>query len=224
MNYKSAFLVLIVYLLLISCSQQSNKQKSEVEAPVSTFQVPEWAALLFDGKTMDGWEITKFGTEGPVRINEGKLIVNMGDGASGITWQKDFPKVNYEVQLEARKTSGNDFFCGMTFPVNDEYCSLIVGGWGGPVVGLSCIDGLDASENETHILKRFDKDVWYKIKLEVDDNSIRAWVDEEKLVDFTYTGSKLSTRPEVDLSKPFGICTWITTAELRNIWMRELGE
>ncbi|WP_346857532.1 DUF1080 domain-containing protein [uncultured Draconibacterium sp.] len=223
MNYKSAFLLLIVYLLLISCSRQSNKQKSEVEAPVSTFQVPERAALLFDGKTMDGWEISKFGTEGPVRINEGKLIVNMGDGASGITWQKDFPKVNYEVQLEARKTSGNDFFCGMTFPVNGEYCSLIVGGWGGPVVGLSCIDGLDASENETHILKRFDKDVWYKIKLEVDDNSIRAWVDEEKLVDFTYTGRKLSTRPEVDLSKPFGICTWNTTAELRNFWMRELG-
>jgi hypothetical protein len=58
----------------------------------------------------------------------------------------------------------------------------------------------------------------------VDDKSIRAWVDEEKLVDFTYAGRKLSTRPEVDLSKPFGICTWITTAELQNIWMRELGK
>jgi hypothetical protein len=224
MNYKSAVLLLVVYLTFISCSQQNRKQKPGEETTVSSFQVPERATLLFDGKTMDGWEITKFGTEGPVRINEGRLVINMGDGASGITWQKDFPKVNYEVQLEARKTVGNDFFCGMTFPVNDEYCSLIVGGWGGPVVGLSSIDGLDASENETHILKRFDKNVWYKIRLVVDDKSIRAWVDEEKLVDFTYTGRKLSTRPEVDLSKPFGICTWITTAELQNIWMRELGK
>lgn len=224
MNYKSAVLLLFVFLTFISCSQQNKKQKPGEETTVSSFLVPERAALLFDGKTMDGWEITKFGTEGPVRITEGRLVINMGDGASGITWQKEFPKVNYEVQLEARKTVGNDFFCGMTFPVNDEYCSLIVGGWGGPVVGLSCIDGLDASENETHILKRFDKDVWYKIKLVVDDKSIRAWVDEEKLVDFTYTGRKLSTRPEVDLSKPFGICTWITTAELQNIWMRELGK
>ena len=28
---------------------------------------------------------------------------------------------------------------------------LIVGGWGGTVVGLSSIDGMDASENETTI-------------------------------------------------------------------------
>jgi hypothetical protein len=131
--------------------------------------------------------------------------------------------VNYEVNLEARKTVGNDFFCGLTFPVNEEFCSLIVGGWGGPVVGLSCIDGIDASENGTKILKRFEKELWYKIKLQVTEKKIVAWIDDEKVVDFYYKGRELSIRPEVDLSKPFGICTWITTAELRNIWMKEIN-
>jgi len=148
--------------------------------------------------------------------------LNYGDGCTGITWEKDFPKVNYEVTLEAQKTSGNDFFCGITFPVNDEFCSLIVGGWGGAVVGLSSIDGNDAEHNSTRILKKFDKKVWYKIKLQVNGEKIVAWIDDEKLVDFNYVGHRLSLRAEVQLSKPFGLFTWETTGEIRNIRMKEL--
>lgn len=216
------FISLFVVVLLVGCNPEKKKQKTLKETSSSGFEAPEGGRLLFNGKTLDGWDVTKFGTEGPVMVSEGKIVINMGDGASGITWAGDFPHVNYEVNLEARKTAGNDFFCGMTFPVNDDFCSLIIGGWGGPVVGLSCIDDLDASDNETQILKRFDKDIWYQIKLQVSDEQITGWVDDEKLVDFNYRGRKLSTRPEVDLSKPFGICTWLTTAELRNIWMKEL--
>ena len=104
----------------------------------------------------------------------------------------------------------------------DEFCSLIVGGWGGPVVGLSCIDGNDAAHNTTQILKKFDKNVWYKIKLEVTGEKITAWIDEEKLVDFNYAGHSLSLRAEVQLSKPFGLFTWETTGEIRNIRMQKL--
>ena len=118
----------------------------------------------------------------------------------------------------------NDFFCGITFPVKDQFCSLIVGGWGGPVVGLSCIDGKDASENATNVLKRFDKNVWYKIKMRVTGEKIQAWIDDEKLVDFAYTGHELYVRPEVELSKPFGICTWMTTGELRRIRLEDIPE
>lgn len=214
--------MLICVLFFSSCTSEKKKSNKKPIEPVVGFTAPGGGQILFDGHSFSGWGITNFGTEGPIMVSEGKLIINMGDGASGITWQKDFPKVNYEVNIEARKTVGNDFFCGMTFPVNDEFCSLIVGGWGGPVVGLSCIDGVDASENESYVLKRFDKDVWYKIKLQVTDKKITAWIDNEKLVDFNYIGRRLSTRPEVDLSKPFGICTWLTSAELRNFWMREI--
>lgn len=199
---------------------KSEKKQAVKSTPV--FEAPEGGSLLFDGQTLEGWEITNFGTQGHIDAYDGKIVINYGDGASGITWTKDFPKVNYEINLEARKTTGNDFFCGMTFPVNDEYCSFIVGGWGGPVVGLSCIDGLDAENNETRILKRFDKNIWYKIKLRVTENQITGWIDDEKLIDFNYTNRTLSIRPEVELSKPFGICTWITTAELRHIWLKEI--
>jgi hypothetical protein len=221
-NYKTQCLriisLLFVLVLFIACSGKKGKHEKQA-APKVIHLAEVDGTYLFDGYTLNGWEITQFGPQGPVDVYDGKIIMNYGDGCTGVTYTKDFPKVNYEVNLEARKTSGNDFFCGMTFPVNDDFCSLIIGGWGGPVVGLSCIDGEDASENSTYILKRFDKNTWYKIKLKVTDQRIIAWIDGEKLVDFEYGGHELYVRPEVELSKPFGICSWITTSELRNIWI-----
>ncbi|HRX12879.1 MAG TPA: DUF1080 domain-containing protein [Draconibacterium sp.] len=212
------FLILVVF---VGCSGNKNQKETQV-LEKSSEEISIDKNSLFDGKTLEGWKVTEFGTQGPVLVSGGKIILNYGDGCTGITWQNEFPKVNYEVTVEAQKTSGNDFFCGMTFPVNDEFCSLIVGGWGGPVVGLSCIDGKDASDNNTKILRQFEKNVWYTIKLQVTPEKITAWVDGEKLVDFTYAGHKLYVRPEVNLSKPFGICSWNTTSEIRKITMKKL--
>jgi len=175
------------------------------------------SSYLFDGKTLDGWEITDFGTQGPVSVSGGKIILGMGDGCSGITWKRDFPTVDYEVTLEAMRVDGHDFFCGMTFPVGKDPCTLIVGGWGGMVVGLSSIDGMDASENETMTLKQFENDRWYRIRLRVTADTIQAWIDNEIVIDFTIGDCFLSIRPEVELSKPFGIASWRTTAAIKNI-------
>ena len=47
---------------------------------------------------------------------------------------------------------GGDFFATLTFPVDDSFCTFVTGGWGGDIVGLSSIDGWDASDNETRIV------------------------------------------------------------------------
>jgi hypothetical protein len=108
------------------------------------------ATALFDGKTLRNWATTDFagGTEATVD----KAAIQIGSGAelSGITWTNgSLPKTDYEISLDAMKVQGSDFFCALTFPVRNSFCSLILGGWGGSVVGLSSIDGMDASENET---------------------------------------------------------------------------
>ncbi len=181
----------------------------------------DWTPL-FDGKSLEGWEITNFGTQGPVQVSQGSIVIGMGDGCSGIHLKDTFPVINYEIELQAKKVSGNDFFCGMTFPVGETFCSFICGGWGGPVVGLSTIDGNDAAHNETQVLKKFEHDQWYSIHLKVTDTKIEAWIDSEQLVDFKTEGRKLSIRPEVNLSKPFGICTWMTTGEIKDIYLKRL--
>ena len=205
------FLVMLFCTLFPAFSSaQSHEQKS-------TGGCDSGFVSLFNGKTLDGWEITDFGTQGGVTVEKGTIVLGMGDGCTGITLKKDFPEINYEVTLEAEKIDGDDFFCGMTFPVGKNSCTLIVGGWGGTVVGLSSIDGLDASENETGRLKKFSHNRWYKIRLRVTKKLIQAWIDGQKMVDLPIEGRKLSIRSEVELSQPFGIASWKTTAALRNI-------
>lgn len=177
---------------------------------------------LFDGKSLDGWKITPFGGEGEVTVKDGAIILEMGSDMTGINWTMPFPKMDYEITLEAMRVSGNDFFCGLTFPVNDDPCSLIVGGWGGGTVGLSSIDDADASENETSTYHSFADNKWYKIRLRVTQGKIEAWIDKEKIVDLKTTDRRITIRSEVELSRPLGVSTWNTTGALRNIQLQRL--
>lgn len=205
-----------------------NAAAQPTEETVEALSVAEKApetVPLFDGETLDGWEIANFGGEGEIVAKEGVLTINAGYPISGITSTRtDLPKTNYEILLEARKTQGTDFFCGLTFPVADSHCSLIVGGWGGPVLGLSCIDDADASRNETRKLMKFNTDQWYAIKVRVEPKRIQAWIDDELLVDQNIEGRKISVRNEVLPSIPLGISNFETTSEIRNVELRKLTD
>jgi hypothetical protein len=192
-----------------------------VASTANSADEPTWKPL-FDGKSLEGWKITNFGGEGDVEVKDGTIIMEFGSSLTGITYTGEFPKTNYEISLEAMRMDGNDFFCGLTFPVEESYCSFILGGWGGAVVGLSSIDGHDASENETTQYKRFESEQWYKIRLRVTPERIQAWIDDKVWVDQDIVGRKISTRSEVNLSKPFGISAYETRAALRKLQIRDL--
>lgn len=218
----SKFQLIIVIIAGLSVITGCSEKKPPPKKDLSPVIQARDTSMLFDGKTLDGWEITNFGPQGPVYVSGNAIFLGMGDGCTGITWKRAFPRSDYEVTLEAKRVAGTDFFCGMTFPVGKSPCSLIIGGWGGATVGLSSIDGKDAAENETTSIRNFEKDRWYKIRLLVSDDYIKAWVDTDKVVDFTIGTKKLSIRPEVDLSRPFGIASWNTTAAVRNIHLRRI--
>ena len=178
---------------------------------------------LFDGKSLAGWKSTNFGGEGKVSIEGGAVVMEQGAQMTGITYTRDdFPRMDYEVTLEGKKLAGNDFFCTTTFPVGDSFCSLVVGGWGGAVVGLSSIDGQDASENETRTIQAFKRDQWYRVRIRVAQDKIEAWIDKKKMIDLATKGKKISIRAECELCKPFGIATWSTTGAVRDIRVRSL--
>jgi hypothetical protein len=209
----SAFITLIILSILYDCSDGKTFSKKE---PVIANEIGD-TTLLFDGKSLDGWKITNFGPQGPVYVSGNEIILGMGEGCTGITWEKAFPRTGYEVSLDAMRVAGNDFFCGMTFPVGKDPCSLIIGGWGGATVGLSSIDGKDASKNETTIIRNFDRNKWYHIRLEVTNKFIKSWIDSDLVVNYMIGNKKLSIRPEVELSRPFGIASWYTTSAIRNV-------
>jgi len=218
---KFIIYIVLTEMLLISCTGSPKKENSSQYLENQTVAKPD-STYLFDGETLNGWEITNFGPQGPVYVSGGSIILGMGEGCTGITWVKKFPVMNYKVTLEAKRVSGNDFFCGMTFPAGKDPCTLIVGGWGGTVVGLSSINKKDASENETTTLMEFEKDHWYRICLMVRDDTIKTFINDTIVIDFVKGDKVLTIRPEVELSKPFGIASWYTTAALRNIKLEKI--
>ena len=177
---------------------------------------------LFNGKTLEGWKLSGFAGEGESAVEDGKIVIPMSDRLSGITYKGDVPKADYEVELEARRVSGTDFFVGLTFPVADSHASLILGGWGGAVCGISSLDDEDANHNETRKIVRFKKEQWYKVRLRVEPKRIQAWIDDKPLIDVDIAGKKIGTRPEIDPSKPFGLSTFATTAEIKTIRLRSI--
>jgi hypothetical protein len=184
---------------------------------------PGWKPL-FDGKTLTNWQPTKFVGEGAVKVENGQVILEAGKDLTGITWTGEKPPdSNYELTLQAMRVEGRDFFAGVTFPVGDSFCSLIVGGWGGTVVGLSSINGMDASENETSQSIEFTSGRWYTIRIRVSAEKIEAWLDERQIVDVVRKGKEIDIRIEMIKSQPIGVASWRTKAALRDIRLRRLS-
>ncbi len=184
---------------------------------------------LFDGKTLAGWKRTEFAAGGEVRVEKSfrngpaAIVVDAGESLSGFNWTGEVPKTNYEIELETLKIQGEDFMCGLTFPVGDSHASLILGGWGGSVVGISSIDNSDASENPTTRYMTFKTDQWYRVRLRVTPDKLEAWLDGKQVVDQEIKGRKVSLRPgSISQSTPLGLCTYKTSAAYRGIRLRSL--
>ena len=183
---------------------------------------PGWQPL-FDGKTLTNWQATKFFAEGPVRVEDGRIILEPGKNLTGITWTGfTLPTTNYELALQAMRVEGRDFFAGITFPVDDSFCSLILGGWGGSVIGLSSINGMDASENDTSQSLEFENGRWYSARIRVTPAKIEAWLDDRQIITQELENRTIDTRLEVELSKPLGIASYNTKAALRDIRLKRL--
>lgn len=180
---------------------------------------------LFDGKALGGWgvaEAADFALHGKVTVSDGAIRLGAGDPMTGIAWDRAFPTLDYELALDALREEGEDFFCGLTFPVGKSHCTLICGGWGGSVVGLSNVDDLHAAENQTTETFRFASGEWYRIRLRVTAEKAQAWVDGKRLIDLALAGRKLTLWPQQAPMKPLGISTYHTAARLRGLQYRKL--
>jgi len=189
--------------------------------------VPAWGqpggttpVRLFDGQSLKGWQVAEelfFRDHGLVRVVDGKIVLDAGDPATGIVWQGEMPRENYELVVEAARLEGSDFFCGITFPVGDSYCTFIAGGWGGGVVGLSNIDGLSAVENETTGYHDFRPNTFYTLRVRVTPDAVKVHIDQKETVSVSRAGKKFSIWFEQEPMRPLGIASWQTKAAIRRV-------
>jgi hypothetical protein len=231
----------LAVLMAVGCSQQVREARHPegpdaqlaadklltTTAPATAPSAPAakdgWRDL-FDGKTLTDWKLSDFAGAPEPRIENGTLIVPNADALSGVTYTGgNLPKMNYEVSLDAMRVNGSDFFCGLTVPYNDSFVTLVIGGWGGGLVGISSLDGDDAAHNDSSSNQAFAPATWYHIRLAVSPTRLEAWIDDKQIVDVSTKDRKVGVRSDIEASTPMGLATYQTTAAYKNIRIRSVA-
>jgi hypothetical protein len=92
---------------------------------------------------------------------------------------------------------------------------------GNQFVGLTYLDGKDASQNPASKRMTFEAARWYRVRLRVTAAKVEAWVDKEQVVDQARPGHVFKLPMGDDqLLKPLGITAG--QIALRNLMRRRL--
>lgn len=207
-------------LSLASGGSLACRKKAEPEAPLQPH--PPHPDLTWQPLTdLDSWQNTMGG--GWSESEPGIFRLSFGEALSAVKWTGPTPTLPFEIEWQARRVDGVDFFSALTFPAraSGECLTWVVGGWGGGLVGISSIDDKDAAGNETTRRMSFEKGRWYALKLRRAGEKLTAWIDGSPVVDLDTTGRKLSLRPgPIEACAPFGLATWQSTGEFKDLRWR----
>lgn len=221
---------IVVLFLQLSLGSVYSQEKADENLNTPTESAKgDWSSLpsaesggvwLFHGDSLGPWQIANqsyFDKHGAVTWKDGVLSLPAGSPGTGIVADYVVPTNNYEIHFEGRRTGGDDFFCGLTFPFNDQHGTLILGGWGGGTVGISNVNGFSAVENASTRNVAFEEGRWYKFRLRVTPAEVTLWVDEKSLFVLDTEEVKFSIWWEQKPMLPLGFASWRTSAEFREL-------
>lgn len=219
---RRAVLAAFVLLPLVGCVGVAPPA-APVAPAAAPAPIPSAWIDGFDGAALGGFAVTDFGGQGEVAVRDGRLVLGIGSPLTGVTWTGAPPTGSYELEVTAARLQGSDFFCGLTFPVGDAHLTLVLGGWGGSLCGISSLDGNDAAHNDTRSIRRFTEGVDYTVRVAVTAEQVAATLDGEPLCTVDRRRHALGLRPEVNLCRPLGLAAFATEAAVRRVRWRPIG-
>ena len=184
---------------------------------------------LFNGKDLSGWKIADMMEGGKVSVlSNGVVQCDFGNPMTGIVYTNKPPTMNYELSLEAMRVQGMDFFIALTIPIETNFCTIIIGGWGGGLCGISSVDYLDASENQWSEALTLQNERWYTLRVRVTPGVLQVFLDKDLYtarVEFD-NSSRFSLRSGSDIDKttPLGLATYQTRAHWHNFTLTPITE
>ncbi len=186
------------------------------------------ARALFNGRDLSGWRMADLSGNGAVKVLPGGIVeCGAGMSISAIVYTNKFPVRNYELSLEAMRTEGSDFFVGLTIPVESSYCTVIIGGWGGGLCGISSFDGNDAANNQWAEGLNLKDNRWYTLTVRVTPGVIQIALDKDLYTarveydDVRRIGLRFG---DIEKTIPLGLATYETTARWRNFTVKEIRQ
>ena len=156
------------------------------------------------------------------------LEVEPGDGPRVM-----FPETiegSYELHVDFTRHEGIDCIA-LLLPVRDHSCALVLSGWKGKISGLSLINTLDASKNETGKRSyRWRNGHRYSVKVKVqivgELVGIKATVDGRPFLEWEGVIASLSMQDWATLpsSQHLGLASWQVRATIHSMQLYETPE
>lgn len=201
-----------VAVLLVGCSESKPQRWEMLEAAM----LPQWETVAIEGA-------------GKPQMGPGEFVLPEGAPMTAVRfggWEAmGLPVVDYAIEYEAMRVAGQDFFGAVTFPIRSlKTCATLVnGGWGGGLVGISNIDEQSANENATRSEHRFVNGQWYRFRLEVRSEEIKGWLDGRLIINASLKARTISLRAgDIEQCAPFGLATYGTTGKVRGLVVEAL--
>ncbi|TFG48234.1 MAG: hypothetical protein E4H40_05030, partial [Candidatus Brocadiia bacterium] len=120
MAYR-ALVLCFSFILLASCNSTKQVSSPAVQKKVQISEnILPGEVSLFDGRDLGQWKVTEFADHGKVYAKDEGIMLETGDSLTGVTWGGDVVRKNYQLDLDAMRVEGDDFFCGLTFPVGES--------------------------------------------------------------------------------------------------------
>jgi len=172
---------------------------------------------LFDGKSLDGWEVVN--QTGHVTVSDGVLTLDAQNATQKalVAPTVDVPEIDYELSLDVMRKEGKGL-CNVYFPIGKQRTRLDIAGFDDGVVGLSTVDGDLAHKNCQRRLTPKDGQ-WYHLRFRVTATQIRLWIDDETFVKIPVAGHRFAAHnPESE--RPLVLAVYETQTCFRNIRIR----
>jgi hypothetical protein len=194
---------------------------------VSALALHAETVALFNGKDLSGWKPADIWGNGKVEaLSNGVVSCGIGKPLTGLAYTNTFPTMSYEIKMEALRKEGSDFFVAMTIPVESNACTVVIGGWGGNLCGISSINFMDASENQYSEGVVLKNDVWYTLRVRVTPGLLEVFLNDTlytaKVPFESSSAFTLRAGSDIDKTKPFGLATYETKALWRNLTVNKL--
>ena len=185
---------------------------------------PTGKPVLFDGKTLDGWKKTDFFHAGEVKVEDGRIVLAAGELDDRHHHHAPGPAhdgLRADLRGDAAR-AGTTSSPRRPSPWASRTSRWSTAAGAATSTGLSSLDGMDASENETTRSIKYEDRTWYRFRVRVTGEVIRCWVGDKEVIAVNHKEKHVGTRVETGANEPLGFATWKTAGALRNIEVRAL--
>ncbi|NQT87610.1 protein kinase, partial [bacterium] len=195
------------------------KQDPAKPTPVPTKTGP-WVSL-FNGTSLAGWTVVKFGPDTPktakVGVRRSVLFLDKGDPRTAVGWTRKFPTENYEFAFEFARFSGDKDFMYVNFPVGAAQFRLWFRGWD-YITTLAGMGDTVAKKLGRHL--SYKNEQWYSVRIRVIGKHVEAWIDKRQILGFDTTSH---TQRGYDFGANPVIAAYKSRVALRKMRARRLG-